>query len=175
MKKWFNKYGGFISKPGWSYYLAGLEKKLDRMRQLYEDSSTPVSKEFPPTMSGEQHVPIVDALVNDNEGKFQVNVPNRGALEGFRDDVVLEVPAIVSGRGVQPLHVALPKHLTLHILRTRISTMELGLEAFLTGSRQVLLNTILSDHRTRSHEQAQRVMQALLALPFNKALRNHFK
>jgi alpha-galactosidase len=175
MKRWFNKYGGFISKPGWSYYLASLEKKLDRMRQLYEDSSTSVSQEFPPTMSGEQHVPIIGALVNDNEGKFQVNVPNRGALEGFRDDVVVEVPAMVSGRGVQPLHGALPRHLTLHILRTRILAMELGLEAFLTGSRNVLLNTILSDHRTRSHEQAQTVMQDLLALPFNRALRDHFK
>jgi len=102
-------------------------------------------------------------------------VPNRGALEGVRDDVVVEVPAIVSGQGVQPLHMALPKHLTLHILRTRILTMELGLEAFLTGSRQVLLNTILSDHKTRSYEQAQKIMQALLALPFNETLRKHFK
>jgi len=69
----------------------------------------------------------------------------------------------------------LPKHLTLHILRTHIVPMEMGLEAFLTGDKHVLLNMILSDHRTRSYEQAEKVMEAILALPFNEDLRKRFK
>ena len=50
-------------------------------------------------MSGEQHIPLVDALVNDKERVFQINVPNDGAIRGIRNDVVVEVPAIVDGNG----------------------------------------------------------------------------
>ncbi len=175
-KRWFNKYGGFDSEIGWDYYLKGLQKRMDRMFKIYGDPSILVSSEFPPVMSGEQHIPIIDALVNDHEGKFQINVPNRGALPGFNDDVVVEVPGIVNGCGAKPIHVKpLPKHLTLHILRTHIVPMEMGLEAFLTRDKRILLNMILSDHRTRSYEQAERVMEAVLALPFNEDLRKEFK
>jgi len=145
------------------------------MQRLYADSSASVSKEFPPNASSEQHIPIIDALVNDNEGKFQVNIPNKGALEGFGDDVVVEIPGIASGRGVQAIHVgALPRRLTLQVLRTNVTRMELGLEAFLSGDKEALLNMILLNRRTRRYEQARNVMEALLALPFNEDIRKHF-
>jgi len=145
------------------------------MNQLYNDPTMFVSSEFQPKESSEQHIPIIDALVNDNEGKFQVNVPNNGALEGIADDVVVEVPGIVSGRGVQPIHVgSLPKRLTLQILGTNVLRMEFGLEAFLSRDKEALLNMILMNRRTRSYEQAEGVMEALLALPFNEDLREHF-
>lgn len=175
-KRWYNKYGGFDSELGWSYYLNGLSRQVDNMSQLYRDSSAQVSKEFPPTMSREEHIPIIDALVNDNEGKYQVNVPNKGALLGFGDDVVVEVPGIVSGRGVEAVQVdGLPKHLTNHILRTHIVPMEMGLEAFLTGDRRILLNRILSDPRTKSYEQAVNVMDAVMNIPFNEDLKELFR
>ncbi|MBS7657387.1 alpha-glucosidase/alpha-galactosidase [Candidatus Bathyarchaeota archaeon] len=174
-KRWFNKYGGWPAN--WSNYLEGLKKHLERLDRIYRDSSMLVSKEFPPKLSGEQHIPIINALVNDQEGKFQVNIPNRGcALEGIPSDVVVEVPGVVSGRGVQAIHVgALPKHLAIHLLRTIVTRMELGLEAFLTGDKSILLNMVLSDHRTRSYEQAQALIEDLLALPFNEDLKKKFK
>jgi len=175
-RRWFNRYGGFDSEIGWAHYLDGLRKRLDKMLQLYEDPSALVSKEFPPVMTKEQHIPIIDALVNGNEGRFQVNIPNRGALEGFADNVVVEVPGVVSYRGVQAIHVGvLPKRLTLHILRTHVLPMELGIEAFMSEDRNVLLNMILSDPRSRSYEQAQEVIEAILALPFNDDLRKRFR
>jgi len=172
-KRWFNKYGGFDSEIGWGHYLGGLEQRMDEIYKLHSDPSALVSDEFPPVASGEQHVPIIDALVNDNRGCFQVNVPNGGALGGFGDDVVVEVPGVVSARGVQAVHVGnLPRHLTLHILRTLVMPMEQGLEAFLTRDKRALLDRILLDHRTRSYEQAKWLVDAILALPFNEDLRD---
>ncbi|MEZ4719896.1 MAG: hypothetical protein R2851_27990 [Caldilineaceae bacterium] len=49
-------------------------------------------------------VPIIDGLVND-EGYFQVNVPNYGALPGVPDDVVVEVRPLVNKKGIQPIRV----------------------------------------------------------------------
>ncbi len=176
MRKWFNKHGGFLSKTGWDYYLEGLSKHIDRMNRLYNDPSISVSSEFPPKASNEQHIPIIDAIVNDHEAKYQVNVPNKGALVGFADDVVVEVPGLVSGRGVQPVHVGqLPKRLTLQILGACVHRMELGLEAFLSHNKEALVNMVLWNHKTRSYEQAEKVVEDLLALPFNEDLKAHFR
>ena len=175
MKRWFNKYGGFDSEIGWKYYLKRLGEQLDRMREIH-GSSKPITAEIPPQLSGEQHIPIIDALINDNRGIFQVNVPNQGCIKGIGDDVVVEVPAVIDGKGVHPLHVgALPKFLTLHINRTHVIPMELGLKALLEGDERILLYLILSDQRTRSLEQAQKLIEKEMALPHNRDLRRHFK
>ncbi|RLE67336.1 MAG: alpha-glucosidase/alpha-galactosidase, partial [Thermoprotei archaeon] len=94
----------------------------------------------------------------------------------IEDDVVVEVPAIIDGNGVHPLHVkSLPKFLTRHIIKTHVIPMELGLQSFIERDRKILLYIILSDHRTKSLEQAQELIEKELALPFNKDLREWFR
>ncbi|MCW4040781.1 MAG: alpha-glucosidase/alpha-galactosidase, partial [Candidatus Bathyarchaeota archaeon] len=175
-KKWFNKYGGFDSEIGWQHYLTRLEKRMKIMQQLAQSHSSVLTAEFPPEQSGEQHIPIIDALTNDHEGTFQVNVMNNGALPGFRNDLVVEVPGIVNGGGVKAIQVQpFPKALIHHIQRTQIIPMELGVEAWTSGDRNILVNKVLADHRTQSYEQAQNMIDAIFSLPFNADLQAHFK
>jgi alpha-galactosidase len=174
-KKWFNKYGGFDSEMGWQYYLTRLERRMKTMQRLAQSPSQTLITEFPLELSGEQHIPIIDALTNDHEGSFQVNVMNHGAVPGFGEDIVVEVPGIINGGGVKAIQVQrFPKALIHHIQRTQIIPMELGLEAFTTGNLSVLINKVLADHRTQSYEQAQNVIDAVFALPFNTDLQVHF-
>jgi 6-phospho-beta-glucosidase len=55
-------------------------------------------------------VDVIEALINDRGTVWPVNVPNHGeAMPRFPEDLVVEVPARVSGAGVEPLAVpALP-------------------------------------------------------------------
>jgi alpha-galactosidase/6-phospho-beta-glucosidase family protein len=53
--------------------------------------------------------------------------------------------------------------------------MELGLEAFLSCSKDALVNMVLWNHKTRSYEQAERVVEDILALPVNKDLKARFR
>lgn len=46
---------------------------------------------------------VMDALFNDRREVWPVNVPNRGALPDFPDDLVVEVPALVDAAGWTPL------------------------------------------------------------------------
>ncbi|HUP54975.1 MAG TPA: glycoside hydrolase [Methylomirabilota bacterium] len=49
-------------------------------------------------------IDVIDALVNDRGTVWPVNVPNvGGALPGFPDDLVVEVPAVVGRAGVVPI------------------------------------------------------------------------
>jgi len=90
--------------------------------------------------------------------------------------VVVEVPATLSGSGVQRTHVeGLPKHLMLHIMIPRLLRMEWALEAFLEGGKDLLLEWLLNDPRTEYLEQAESVIKDILALPFNKEMAEHYK
>lgn len=176
-KYWFGEpWGGPDTEIGRPVYVGNLEKKLAEMARVANDPKASAVQTFGTARSREQSVPIIDALINNNEGQFQVNVPNRGALEGLPDDVVVEVPAVVNLKGIQPLHVgALPPKIMLNCILPHWLDMERNLLAFKTGDRSLLLWSALDSHQTRSYEQALAVVQDLLAMDGNREMAEHFK
>jgi len=175
-KKWFGPTGGFDSEIGWSIYLKRREKKLKRMQRLYEDSSASLTKEFPPVMSGEQHIPLIDSIANDKERILQLNIPNRGAISGIPDDVVVEIPTVVSGRGIRGIQVgALPKRLMMYVMIPRMLRMERILQAFTEGDRKSLVLMLMDDPRTESYEKAEALVDELLAQPWNTEAAHHYR
>jgi 6-phospho-beta-glucosidase len=48
-------------------------------------------------------IDVMDAIFNDRREVWPVNVPNRGAIADFPDDLVVEVPGYVDRHGVQPI------------------------------------------------------------------------
>ncbi|MEM2342067.1 MAG: alpha-glucosidase/alpha-galactosidase [Candidatus Bathyarchaeia archaeon] len=175
-RKWFGPTGGFDSEIGWTLYLNSLKENLKRMIEAAKDPSIQLTSIFPPVMSGEQHIPIIDAIVNDKETKLQLNVPNKGAIDGIPDNVVVEVPVIVSGRGIQPIYIgSLPRRLMLHVMIPRMLRMEQILQAFLEGDRKSLLLMLMEDHRTKSFENAKSLIDAILTQPWNSDAAKHYK
>jgi 6-phospho-beta-glucosidase len=47
-------------------------------------------------------VDVIDAIVNDRQERWPVNVPNNGAIADFANHVVVEVPAFVDKNGATP-------------------------------------------------------------------------
>ena len=92
------------------------------------------------------------------------------------DDVVVEVPAIVSKRGIQPIHVgALPPKLMLEALLPHWLDVERNLLSFKTGDRSILLWNALDSHQTRSYDQAMAVMEDLLKMKGHEEMNDHFR
>lgn len=54
-------------------------------------------------MELELSVAVMDAIFNDRGTVFGCNVPNQGAIAGFDDDLVVEVPCIVDRHGATPI------------------------------------------------------------------------
>jgi len=175
-KRWYGHLGGFDSELGWKAYLDYLGERLARLEKIASDPNLLITEEVPPVLSDESVVPVINSIANDREAIYQVNVPNDGAIPGIPGDVVVEVPAAVSAKGVRPIRVTpLPRRVMEMVIKLRIFRMELGLEAFLTGDRDVLLEELLSDPRTRSLEQAEAVIDAIMRLDFNKAMAEHYR
>jgi alpha-galactosidase len=174
-RRWYGHLGGFDSAPGWARYLERLGQNLARIHAVAADESARVTAAFPPESTREIQVPIIDALANDRPGIFQVNVPNNGAIAGIADDVVVEGKALVDGAGIHLLQVgALPEKLMRLVLLPRVAKAEKELLAYRTGDRDVLVSWLLDDGRTRSLEQAEAGVDALLGLPWNRELAGRF-
>jgi alpha-galactosidase len=165
-ERWYGgPYGAKDTPEGRNRVIARKERAYaDMLKAAFEEGVRPVEL-FGSDIGREQHVPIIDALVNDHEGQFQVNVPNRGIFPDLPDDLAVEVPAVVNIKGIQPLRVhPLPRKIMLEQIMPTWLEQERTIEAFLTGDRSMLLWDILDAHQTRSYDQATELMEALFAL-----------
>ena len=69
---------------------------------------------------------------------------------------------------------ALPKKVMNFSILPRIQRMEWALEAFTDGGKEMLLEWLMADPRTRTNKQAERVVEELLGLKENKEMAKHF-
>ncbi len=175
-KQWFGPVGGFDSEIGWGQYLERMAENVARVERAAQDESRPVSDTFKPVQSDEQIVPIINALVNDVRGIYQVNIPNRGPiLPGFPEDLVVECQGVVDASGIHGVTVpALPRGLLAGAMIPRWQRAEMVVEALRTGSRELVLLNLLYDPRTRSLEQAEALLKDWLADPRNERVARLF-
>jgi alpha-galactosidase len=176
-KHWFGEpWGGPDTELARPYFVQNLEKRIAEMTRLANDPKASMIEALGGSKTREQQVPIIDALVNNNEYQAQVNIPTHGALPGVADDVVVEVPAIVNNKGIQPLRVPpLPPKIMLEMILPEVLDMEHELLAFKTGDRSMLLWSVLNSPQTRSYDQAVAVLDELLAMPGNAELASRFR
>jgi len=176
-KHWFGEpWGGPDTDVGRPVHVKDLETRIAQMTALANDPQASLVEVLGAEKTREQQVPIIDALTNDNEGQFQVNVPNNGSLPGIPDDVVVELPAVINKKGIQTLNVGhMPRKVMLEHILPEWLEMERGLEAFKTGDLSMLLWGALNVHQTRSYDQAVAVLDDLLAMEGHEEMREFFE
>lgn len=169
-KRWYGHLGGFDSEIGWSQYLERIGERVRQVERAALDASKPITDTFPPVQSDEQIVPIINALVNDVRGIYQVNIPNRGPiLQGFPEDLVVECQGVVDASGIRGIAVPpLPRKLMAGAMIPRWKRAELFVEALRSRDRDLLLLYLLEDPRTRSLAQAELLLEEWLADPRNE-------
>lgn len=84
----------------------------------YEEQSVSDQPELDPRRSRggihelELAIDVMDAVFNNRKEVWPVNVPGRGAMPDFPDDLVVEVPGYVDRHGVQPISQGhMPRHI----------------------------------------------------------------
>ena len=160
----------------WKAYFTSYQEQIQELIRMSTDTSRSVKAAFPPERSGEIVVPLVESLACDIPRVLQVNIQNSGNfVEGVPTNFEVEVPGYVSKAGIQGIKTnGLPEPLTSIILRERVAQVEIELEAYKRGSKELLLQLILSDPWTRSKEQAERLLQEILELPFHSEMMQYY-
>jgi 6-phospho-beta-glucosidase len=102
-------------------------------------------------------------MFNDKGDLLPVNVPNRGALAGFPDDVVVEVFATIDKRGVhrQP-QVSLPMHVQ-GLVKMLGEYQALAGEAAWSGTRKDAIRALASNPLVFSLNKAEKIYDELAA------------
>jgi alpha-galactosidase len=175
-KRWFGEpFGGPDTDIARPRYVADHEQRMREIAAVANDPRAKVSDVLGTTHTREQQLPIIDALTNSAAARFQVNVPNRGILDGIPDDVVVECQALIDATGVHQIKpTPLPRKIMLEQVLPRWLEMERNVEEYLSGDLGMLLWTALTNHQTRSYEQAVAALQDLLAMPEHEKLRAHY-
>ena len=187
-KKWYGEpWGGFDSEIGWNWYgkkLNTITANLQKIMNTVVSNPEKPSKEiffkdidqYPPEiaeeirklynpeqLSGEQHIPFIDAISNNNRDRFVVNTINNSTIKGLDDDVACEFPAMVDEDGIHPeeINPPLTERILKWYLRPRVLRMEWALEAFLKKDKSLIKEILMRDRRTQSPEQAEAVVDEL--------------
>jgi 6-phospho-beta-glucosidase len=108
-------------------------------------------------------IDVIDAIVNDRRTIWPVNVPNRGTLPDFPDDLVVEVPAVVDRRGAAPIpQPRLPA--TVRGLIEALGTYQaLTAEAAWGGTRRDAVAALTSHPLVGSLSLAERIFDDMAA------------
>ncbi|MEJ5228964.1 MAG: alpha-glucosidase AglA [Pseudothermotoga sp.] len=200
-KKWYGEpWGGADSEIGWQWYQERLKTITDAINYLSNNKSIKllalesylkflpkgsvpeeIKQEIkvfssPTALSGEQHIPFIDAIVNNNAQRFVINVPNEGSIPQIPNNVVVEVPAIVDRNGwhVEKIDPPLSEKVIKMYLIPRMLRMEWALHAIINGDKDALVEMLIRDPRTKSYEQAVAVLEEILSLPENEKMRKHY-
>lgn len=90
-------------------------------------------------------IDVMDAIFNDRKEVWPVNVPNRGAIADFPDDMVVEVPGYVDSNGVVPLAQGhMPRHVA-GLVKMLGEYQALAAEAAWNGTRREAIQALASN------------------------------
>jgi alpha-galactosidase len=168
----------------WKEDVAGYRQRVfEKMKataswsqKLAACKSVQLIDEFPPQKSGWNMIPIIESITRDIERIFIINQRNQGCLvDGIAQDFGVEIPALISKSGVHGIQTRkLPPEILAFALRDRVAPVNMELSAYEQGSRELLLQLILMDPWTRSIQQAQSLLDAILSMPGNEAMQTHY-
>lgn len=174
-EKWYGPNGGFDSEICWSNYLADKEAQRENIQKILKGEIS-ITEKYPLRHGNEQHIPIIEAMETDRYTRLTLNIPNNGCIDGLPDDILVEIPAMVSSRGISGIRMApLPARLMNHVILPRMCRADNILEAYHTGSRDLLVLDLMNDHRTKSYEQAKELVDDLLSQDWNKDADKHYQ
>ena len=109
-------------------------------------------------------VELIEAITgNLNCFEEAVNIPNRGAIPNLPPETIVEVPALVSGSGVQGVQLdPLPAGVA-ELCRREASLVELVVDAAVSGDRDLALQALLLDPMVNDIGRAHLILDDYLA------------
>jgi alpha-galactosidase/6-phospho-beta-glucosidase family protein len=160
----------------WKTHFSNVDRNISEINRVATDSYIKVTDVFPPQKSGELVVQIIESISRDIPRVLTVNIANQGSVvPGVPQNFAVELPALVSARGIQGIHThPLPPLVQAHLWKDRLAPVEIELQAYETGSRDLLKELIVMDPWTKNFAQADRVVEEIFTLPYHQDMRDHY-
>jgi len=113
----------------------------------------------------ERAVDIMEGMLTDSGyEEMAVNLPNQGFIANLPEFLVVEVPAIVDKKGIHGVHLENYPKAFAGLLQNQVAVHDMTAEAVLSGSRDVVLQTLLVDPVVDDVAAAEKMLDTLLSL-----------
>jgi alpha-galactosidase len=136
------------------------EKYLEYVHRAAQgmESIEPLKNEM-----SERHEFIMDAILHNTHAYEEaVNVPNQGYITNLPERAIVEVPGVVDADGVKGIHVGnLPEPIA-ELCRRQITINEMLVEAFTTGSRDLVYQMFAIDPMIQDLRVAKQLADELI-------------
>lgn len=148
-----------------NYVMDGRNQYMDHFYQAILDGDNDNLKTY--TMENEIHgqyiIDIAVSLHQDLNKRFNLIVPNHGAIENLRADAVVEVPAYVGAKGVEAIRRGAPI-CDFHkgLMEAQVASEKLWVDAFFEQSYLKALQAITLNQTVPSMLVAKKVLDALI-------------
>jgi alpha-galactosidase len=140
------------------YFHQGIGHQMERLITRYGkgESRVPMHRAG---RSAEEVFPIIGAMWTDHHRALNaVNVPNRGYVPNLPDGAIVEVPAMVDGRGVAPTTMPPILEPLAEFMRTQIELQELVVQAAVTGDPEPAYEALRRDPLSPADEVSCRAI-----------------
>jgi alpha-galactosidase len=139
----------------------------ERYRTMAREASgdEPISPDLLGRSTGDQEqlLMILRSILRDERVTVSANVPNRGLVPNLPHNAIVEIPSIVTGRGLRPMQVPdLPLPLAA-LLTRRLAPVELTIEAAMTGDRNLFAEALLLDGAVDDPQVARAMVSDFIA------------
>ena len=108
-------------------------------------------------------IDLMDAIFNDRQEVWPVNVPNRGAIADFPDDLVVEAPGYADANGVVPLTQGHLPRQVVGLVKMLGEYQALAAEAAWSGTRIDAVRALASHPLVFSLDKAEAIYDEMAA------------
>jgi 6-phospho-beta-glucosidase len=135
----------------------------------YEEQAASDQPELDPRRSRggihelELAIDVMDAVFNDRKEVWPVNVPGRGAIADFPDELVVEVPGYVDRHGVQPIAQGHMPRQVVGLVKMLGEYQALAAEAAWSGTRRDAIQALASHPLVFSLRLAETIYDEMAA------------
>jgi alpha-galactosidase len=142
-----------------------IDKKIRRYHRKLKAGKYPKKKLLNSSPSGEQAIPIIEAIMSNNRiYDPSVNIPNDGLIRNLPKDLVIETPAWIDGDGIHGIPLGeLPRNIA-GLLRIEATIQDLCVDAILKKSKALAINCLSIDTKVGSIEIAEKIFDELYNL-----------
>lgn len=137
------------------------------LMKLYRDPAV-ATKPKALTRRGGAHystiaIDVMSSIYNDSRKVRIVDIPHSGAVHGFPQSAVMEIPAVIDAAGAHPIHIGDIEPEIRGLMHQVKAYEELTVEAAITGSYSRALVALVNNPLVRDAGKAESLLDALVA------------
>lgn len=141
----------------------GRLKKIKETAEKIRSASSIEDIDYSSDSHGQYIVDIAVSILNDQNQRFMLIMPNKGAIPNLRQDAVVEVPCYVNAHGVEPISLRqdIPD---FHkgLMEAQVASEKLLVDAFFEGSYQKALQAFTLNQSVPNADVAKKVLDELI-------------